>query len=226
MNYTSRFLSIPLFTFLAVFSVFPQATEISEKDLNAIIDRATAATGSLARREKAVTELSDDMIPPTKRTLTFTKTFIPPNKTQTYYSSESPLGKDVWETINIDSNVYKRAQEGTWKLETPEEMRMLPPSPKATQLPAAIDQITKVVHKPNISLDNQLTDFYEIEKMSTKTDKNGTYKIATVSKYWLNKNGTFAKLETANYTSNSIAGYRRTVIYEYDPNIKIEAPIK
>ena len=213
-------------TALFALNALSQVTKISEADLKAIIPSATSASSLLSRREKAVTEMFDDKALPPIKTIIFTKTFLPPNKTQSFYSSENSSGKFVDERITIGPNEYVRSNDGPWKIETPEERAGFPPPPKAISVPAPTDEIVTVYRRTLAELDTHRISFYEMEKTGTKTDKNGTYKVTAISRYWINKDGTLAELQTEIFASNSKGRYVRTVIYEYDPNIKIEAPIK
>jgi len=226
MSHCHRALLILIVTSIVALNVHSQATKLTEVDVNAIVSSATSAGSLLPRREKALTELFNDRALPANHTIVYTKAFLPPNNSQVFYSSENGAGKSVHEIITIGPNIYVREENGAWKLETPEERAALPPPPKSIPMPLGADETVTVAHRPNVQLDGNITDFYELEKTSTKSDKNGLYKTTSVTRYWINKNGTLAKLETETSPSNSKPLYRRTVIYEYDPNIKIEAPIK
>src|SRR5436190_18099691 len=224
--YISRISLILFTTALFGFSVFSQEIKISENDLKAIISNATSASSLLARREKVVTEDFRDRALPVSDVMIFTGTFLPPDKSQTFFSHESRKDKSVYETITIGNDVFEKTKDVPWKRRTAEGLPEPPPPPMKAMVRAAVDDRVSVIKKSNILLDKSQTDFYEMERITTRISKNGSQTRNDVNRYWINKNGTLAKSQTDTFESNSPRLYRRTVVYAYDPKIKIKAPIK
>ncbi len=87
-------------------------------------------------------------------------------------------------------------------------------------------------------IDKQKVKLYSEEKMriANKLTRNSTYQVYYYenTKYWISENGLLLKIYiesgvekviTPEGAKESKAVTRKTSVYEYDPNIKIEAPI-
>jgi len=85
----------------------------------------------------------------------------------------------------------------------------------------------------NVQLNNQTADLFvlEIENKGQVTNPN-TKEVSDfidyrMEKHWISKDGLLLKWELTDRGINpEKIRSRRSWIYEYDPNIKIEAPIK
>jgi hypothetical protein len=91
---------------------------------------------------------------------------------------------------------------------------------------AVPNQTVSVIHRQNEMIGNVSTDFYEIKRIQKFQNENKFNENMYVSRYWFNKDGMILKAERESTSTNSKSLYRRTSIYEYDPTIKIEPPIK
>lgn len=71
-------------------------------------------------------------------------------------------------------------------------------------------------------INDQETDLYEV--INTSRYESG-YSIIFKDRTWFNQDGLFVKTEYERTNTNSTGFFRVTKEYEYDPNIRIEAPL-
>lgn len=134
------------------------------------------------------------------------------------------------EKIRIKDKIYKRNENEAWTVEPLVEK----PQPEKTADTAApvtadskFERQTEFKYLGSEVLNNQKTNVY-VQIMKTKSTDHSLERAYThTMKYWFNEDGTLLKedrvIEGRNETGTLYN--RLTMIYELDPNIKIEAPI-
>lgn len=107
---------------------------------------------------------------------------------------------------------------------------LVPNSPSRTKdsddTPTTPTKSVEVKYEPNKMLDNAATYFYKVTTRGQVKSNDRLLVYTMIKRVWINRNGTLAKTEFEN--SNSLRPWTQliTVVYEYDPKITIEAPIK
>jgi len=147
------------------------------------------------------------------------------------YEFDSPSIKTRTETIRIDGKTYVRKDGGEWTLKSPESGK----SNAAERKFIIAGEETEYKSLGAQVLDKLNTAVYaKIEKKRLNYEKDKIEIFSSVAiKYWLDEDGGIIKEETV--TENRIKSERnpsgsvfrslQTTIWEFDPNIKIEAPI-
>ena len=131
------------------------------------------------------------------------------------------------ETITIGQRKYSRQNNEDWK-ELPTIENNNGGSGTGSGLKGIALNSEKNVeykYKGRETVKNQKADLYEVS--TTRKYNSPNFRATTVmtEKFWFDKDGMFLKTEIEFRNNNKVTSH--TVRdYEYDPNIKIEAPIK
>jgi hypothetical protein len=144
--------------------------------------------------------------------------------------SESKITKS--EQIRIGDKTYKRQGEGAWIEGTTEAK----PAPKTTETaassPSANKQAERQIEYKYLGterLNNQTASVYATiwrTKRIVEATKSEALSTTT-KKYWFSEDGVKLKEDTVSETQGvDVTLYNRlTVVWELDPNIKVEAPV-
>jgi hypothetical protein len=151
--------------------------------------------------------------------------FVPPDKRRFVSILKTPKFTTKIETISIGGKEYSRKDGGTWQLKEVKENT--PPPQTKTKMSV---ESTEYKYLGQEKIDGEKTDVYEqVIKHKMTDEKASRESISTIkTKYWYGESGLLLKMEAEMEITNEImpSYSKRTYIYEYDPNIKIEAPIK
>ncbi|HEY0458508.1 MAG TPA: hypothetical protein VGC97_05100 [Pyrinomonadaceae bacterium] len=186
--------------------VHGQATPDSQKELNDLRQKSYQMRAVKSYRRTMTTEVLDEKGATLKPKTTTVGESVPPDRhryTTTFIKDGAPQKR---ETIFIGKNIYVRENGGAWKLEESKQTESL-----------AISVSSAVILVEETTLNGQPVRVYE-EKGNSYS--NGDF----VSKYWFTTEGELLKSEVESRKPNETS--RTVTIYEYDANIKIEAPIK
>lgn len=152
-----------------------------------------------------------------------TSEYAPNDKRRFVFTLKTPIVTKS-ETIYIENKKYTRKNEGEWKEE------LIKPK-VSTQSERKIEvESNEYKYLGQETINTQATEIYvHIAKHkinNEKTSKNSSSTYTT--KYWFDKNGLLHKMESEVeiITGMMKSSSKRTYFYEYDPTIKIEAPIK
>ena len=131
--------------------------------------------------------------------------------------------------IRIKDKIYKRNGDEAWTVEAFEEkQRAETTGTTASTVPAEskFERQTEFKYLGSEVFNNQKTNVYAeiIKRKSTDPTLKSTF--TQTMKYWLNEDGTLLREDLVIESRNETGTFnnRRTMIYELDPNIKIEAP--
>lgn len=100
------------------------------------------------------------------------------------------------------------------------------PAPAPPSAPSENLVSVDVRFEPNKLVDRIPTDFYEVKTRGSSGSGKTQLDYVIIRRVWINKNGTLAKTEYEITNDVSHSTQLITGVYEYDPSIKIEAPIK
>jgi hypothetical protein len=133
------------------------------------------------------------------------------------------------EKIRIKDKIYIRNGDEAWTVEAFEEkQRAETTGTTASTAPAnsKFERQTEFKYLGSEVFNNQKTNVYAevIKRKSTDPALKTSY--TQTMKYWLNEDGTLLRDDLVMEGRNETGAFynRRTIIYELDPNIKIEAP--
>ncbi|HEX8288004.1 MAG TPA: hypothetical protein VF556_08415 [Pyrinomonadaceae bacterium] len=131
-----------------------------------------------------------------------------------------------FEKIRIGEVEYNKDKNGVWTKKTVVQ-------PQPSPLIRNNSHIAKYFLTENARLGNEVVDLYEMESQynnqstEPRTGRTVQYSGRLEQKNWINKKGLTSKVELTDVDEESgKIKSRRILIYQYDPNIKIEAPIE
>lgn len=129
------------------------------------------------------------------------------------------------ERISISGKIYTRRGDGAWTEVIP---TVRPPKPEKSPTKSTDVQI---VYKflGSETFDGQTADVYaklQTSKLiNLKNNAENHFKI--IEKHWYDQDGRLLKVEARTEIRNetTVSKIERTWLYQFDPNIKIEAPV-
>ena len=147
---------------------------------------------------------------------------VMPDKRREVEEIKSPMKNSRLERIWDGKNLYVKQNDGEWK-------KYSGGSSGSGDFTSGRTTITyKFVGKETVN--GRTADLYESEslRVANKMTQTSQYRVeyVTKTKYWISEDGLLLKTIKASEVVGSKALSRETAIYEYDSNIKIEAPIK
>ncbi len=221
---------VRLFILLVCFAslnVFGQKREISKQEFSDAYQRADEKTNTLARRIVSKNErYSGGEV---RSTENYTSESVPPNKNHTVTEIKlfDTNKSFLIERILVGGDEYKRENGGDWTRRSFSEVSKTP-NPITTK---AVENSSKYYLTENVQLSNQTANLYElsVENKITMPTRSGAIKESISyrrkEKRWISRDGLLLKMELEDERQElRKSGSRRVWTYEYDPNIKIEAP--
>lgn len=208
------------FIFICFVNIFGQAKTVSKDEITTVFDKWKQYSKQKTYRIKTVSEFGVNGISNKSEDLS---EYVPADKQRFVSELKTPTLTTKIETIRIGEKKYTRKDSGEWKEVTIE--KKTPPKGNIKIIVEADEY--RYIGQEIVSGQNA-----EIYQRNTKhkitSEKNSAESFSTIkAKYWFNKNGLILKIETETEVVAPISKSfsRRTSIYEYDPNFKIEAPI-
>lgn len=211
---------------LSALGLGAQTKKLSEKEFNRqVVDGAISATA------KKVHRISLTVYRPGTETKSYIAyEIVPPDRFRSY---ESPLGsqKRSWEYIEFknDDFFYIKDEDGVWKTRA-HGHDFLPPYPIWRVHTTDPGRKIKASEVRNDLLNGQLVQKYSRKSRTTFTASKGEpipAPVDSLQEIWVGSDGLFLRVEQTNYHGNTGEILDKEVlVWDYDPNIKIEAPIK
>lgn len=189
------------------FPALGQERTITEKEFEDVDSAATEFLNKVSYRS-------------TERDNTSERTYesVPPDKTRTLVTEKTNGVTKTTETIKIGPNIFIRKNGGKWEIPGPRDPN------RYTVMGDPMDrkQVNDYKLSSGVMLGRQKTDLYE-HKMTT-TYRSATLRTVWTRRLWIDHKGMMVKLENIYTDQGGTSSF--TVLYEYDPKIKIVAPIK
>lgn len=205
--------------FAASLNVFGQAREITGQEFYAAINNAGNKRFKLSRREKTTTTLFSKGT--VKEVEEVTDEYQLPNNRR--YLQISTIGGKVekLELIKVENSFYQKKNNGKW---TKEEKWNLPESFSAIPVPlkSSYSVETTALNNKTVKLYRFYAVFNEFSPEPGE-EKQGYFE----NKVWIDDRGLVIREESVlgKPQSKEITELKRFE-YEYDPKIKIKAPVK
>lgn len=234
-NKRTTFISSSIFvliTFLGLnLSIFAQGVRIRHEDFTAAHQKAfeqlkgkpqRIIAKSVSRLEKSTNsfESFNEIIPPDKRRFLWNQKAEPKHSSSEIFT----------ETIEIGQKRFTRIMNGAWKEEA------IPPKSE-NKIQNDKPQTEKTLEHyflGETTYDGKPADLYEVvirDRLKTKQPSGEETETLVLmkTKYWFGKNGLWirdeSEYEFSDAVNNKVTNRQQmTRTYDYDPNIKIEAP--
>jgi hypothetical protein len=228
MNRIKLIKFITLLICLVSFNVYGQRKEISKEEF--LIANKTAGDKMKMVSYRFISKNENYFGDELKSVQTNTNEFVPPDKRHNVLEVKMFDMKRnfLTETIRIGNDEYKRENGGEWTKRTKTEASQSPNNPIKT-----IENNSKFYLTENVKLGSQTANLYEafVENKVLTPTRAGNEPAETTfyrkERRWINRDGLLIKFEMEDESQQMRKVVtRQTSTYEYDPNIKIEAPIK
>jgi hypothetical protein len=218
-----KFKSLIFFLILltGIFTASAQEKILSENEFKEISARAEQNLKGKTYRLTRTEEVFSDRSANAESVNIKINEYVQPDKWREVVEISSTSKKSRIERIWDGKNLYERENDGEWKKFS--GGGGIGGSIKSGRITTIYKFIEKSV------LNNQPVNIYEVEqnRKATKLTQTGIYEVHYVerTKYWISEDGYFLKKVSENEIVGSKSLIRETWIYDYNPNIKIEAPI-
>ncbi len=223
MTVTRIYLITLFFLLLGVGVARSQERSISEAEYNAANAKAYAVLQNAKFRETRKVDTRDSADLPWKPYSFTVDEHIKPDRSRTQITIlDRGQTEPQTDLIRIGETVYIKRPDGNW---VEDRYRVAEAGTNNPYAPRTINEYKHLGYDSNVS--SEATLFQKISR-SEGVIENKTVKSVSVERLWVDKNGGILKRENESSSEaiKSLRFMRSTSIYEFDPNIKIEAPIK
>ena len=195
---------------------------IQESVFNEIL---TKATENLKGKTYRLTKTEEDFADRNSSSESITTNIleiVPPDKRREVEEVKSPTKNTRLERIWDGKNLYEKENNGEWKKYS---------GGGGISQDITSGRVTttyKFIGKELLNEKNANVYETETHRIANKFTRTSQYQVEYIvkTKYWISEDGYFLKTLKESEVVGSKSLKRETEIYEYDPNIKIEAPIK
>ena len=198
--------------------VFAQRRTFTAEDLKILESTAEAKLKTLVYRKTTETENSD-------RTTRTVYEQLSPERRRLYIErkGEDSISRDEW--IYIGESTFHRKDQGAWKLLEKTNSG----SGSGSGFGSGFGSAPKITVEYNLWPDRKIgkneTDLYEVVTTVTFDTGYSEYTDVYRKRVWLAKDGRLIRTENENRYGRSGKSYTTNIVYEYDPDLQIEAPV-
>lgn len=220
------------FTIVLILCLFlsasAQETTFKEEDLQALT--RAALSEKLKNKTYRLTTVSvlynEGKTIPTKTIKTISEV-VPPERRRYFSETETAEGVERSESIYIGKKMFFRKDNGEWKESNGYGIGIGEGNGigSGDNPRIQIEQTVQRNLKRGETLGTQTVDFYETIHITRYKYLSNIYSIITRTSYWFDNNGLHVKSTDEYENTETKMISRSTNEYEYDQNIKIEAPI-
>ena len=198
------------------------ANVIEESKFKELLAKATEILKGKTYRLTETIEYFPDRDANSESVTTKILEILQPDKRREVEKIKSPTKNSRLERIWDGKNLYEKQDDGEWKKYSGGG------GMSSDFTSGRTTTIYKFVGKE--TLNNRTVDLYESEsrRVANKMTQTSQYRVeyVTKTKYWISEDSLLLKTVKESEVVGLKALSRETAIYEYDSNIKIEAPIK
>ena len=224
-NFLSIFVLSGLF-FCSLLNSFAQEKIISEQELNNLKANAYKKLEGKTYRVTMISKIyrNDSDSSPYYISKDVSE-YISPDRSRGVNETTNEKGTTRTETISINQKRYIRKNNEDWEEYKPSK------SVRSTVQGDRVDMSNKTTieakYKGQTKINNQSADLYEIQTTSEFMSANGRTNNVYISieRFWFNKDGLILKREFEAKPESGQNISQTTWEYDYNPKIKIEAPI-
>jgi len=204
-------------------NVFTQEKTVSEQEINTLKDNAYKKLKGKTYRVTMVSKHYKNLGDASPYySANEVSEYAPPDRKRDVREVTNEKGTTLTETITIGQKRYTRQNKEGWKELKPSDNRSF----STLSGDALGNQTTvEVKYKGKTTIKNQSADLYEITTTRNYNDPRFRSTTVSVERFWFNKDGMFLKKENQSKVDDVKFIVDIVWEYEYDPSIKIEAPI-
>lgn len=188
-------------------------------DRSAYLQVRSKATDGLYEKKRSVETISEEYLDGVVvLTVTRVYQYLASDNYRFHHKTQTSAGITTeTEEIRVGHFLYRRDNSGPW---TKEELRNSLPNYRGAVSPSRMELSQITVE--SVFLGSFLAELYE--DLIVANGRSGL--DLTEKRLWIGQDGSLLQEETVNGTFSPRVVSKRTITkYEYDPNIKIEAPI-
>lgn len=210
MKRNFKILALFVICLCAIQGIFGQRSADS-KELRELQTKAQELRRIKSYRITTTTEVFDETGTTLKYKYQSVSESIPPDRYryEMTYISDGLTKKS--EVITIGEKRYVRKDDEAWKLDESEP-----------EYGVGVGNSSNVKLVEETTFNGQRVKIYQ----ETTRSYSDAYERSSIIKYWFNTDGELLKTEDESKDEKTKNISRSVAIYQYDPNIKIEAPIK
>lgn len=198
-----------VFTMKFAANVFGQEPIDRAKEFRELQNKSQAILSSKSYRVTTTTEVFADKGASSKVKYISISESVPPDRRRYIFTLDKETTKS--EVISIGEDVFIKDEKGKWKIDDTKSETY---TGVGSSLPA------KFIEKTSFA--GQVVNIFE-EQSRSFSEKGGDQEATT--RYWFNSEGQLLKTESEKTDLKSKQVSHSVSLYEYDLNIKIEAPI-
>lgn len=207
-------------------SAWPQEQVLKETDYVAIKNKAFVVFESTSYRQIRTVEAREDSGSPWKPYSIATEEYIRPDRMHTWLMMLILGHHDTTEVIIIGNHLYSKAsQDQPWRVQGTSPLPRLIYPKKDLNPPGSVVEYKQLSTE---IFSGRRTTVVQKTSYSQKKVNGANVDASITEKYWFSEKGRILKMEwlTLNMPERPFKFFRTTTFFEYDPNIKIDAPIK
>lgn len=227
--FESRKLKSAAFVFaILLASVFQVAAQESTFDDNALYELQERAREMLADKVLRITTMDARFEKGNKTPVTYEKYIsetVPPDRNRFVVEKKTAKGIEQTEYIDIGRDRFVKRNGGEWEIFEPTGSGRGTGSGTGSGEEPKIETTSKNVLKKGEKINNQTVDLYQVVTNRKYIYPTKTYTDVQTESFWFDRNGRFVKTVEEYHDGETGKVSRKTVEYEYDPKIKIEAPV-
>ncbi len=201
---------------------FSQKQDITEAKFNELIELATVKRALVQYRENESRTGYD-----AGTSTEYMREQLPPDRSRALIVQKNITGITRTEVIWIGDVKYVKLNEGEWKKEEAQQFTGASGSGSGSGsgiAPSKPDIKQSYQYLGTEKLNGVVTDHYQMTKTITLNLSNGSHVRKNSRSCWYNKDGMLIKMVFEDRIDPLV--YRVVTEYDYDVNLKIEAPIK
>ena len=146
--------------------------------------------------------------------------YTPPDNSHIIYKLKTDQGILQEEKILIGQKEYIKQSDGSWR-EAPSRGNGIGGNFAVAGNPIENEVSVEYFYKGKKNINNQTADLYEVR--TTRKYKTTNTESINTERYWFDQNGMFLRTENEGKINNKVTSSSISE-YEYNLNIKIEAP--
>lgn len=212
-------------SFFALLDVSAQEATFNDETLYALIRNSKPLMEGKRMRFVTIKEEFEDEGKTFVSSTKSTNEILPPDRSRLVYETKTPRGAERVEHISIGERRFVRRNGGEWEILTPSGGGMGSGIGNGSgDIPQTETTTVRTLTK-NVIVNDQKTDWYKSVVSVKFIFPTRTYTNIYTESYWFDADGRMIRSASESKYGDTKTVSRQTESYEYNPNLKIEAPI-